>query len=167
MLKGAQIRQRTGIRSESRTCALNLCALKLLLVTTRQVRSPHPQVAQHPTSLVTLLDVAGPRLHRGALDLLLRLSQEATLLDSIATGHRARGPLRLQGTSHRLQSRWLLSKWVHLVCYQGKQAILWLLCSGLFFPCQRVKSTYLLGQWPKRSFGAQLWGNCMLWPGSV
>ena len=97
MLKGAQIRQRTGIRSEPRTCDLNLCALELLLVTRTSQVSTCPS-GQTLTSLVTLLDVAGPRLHRGALASVVEaVAGAATLLDSIATGHRARGPLRPRG----------------------------------------------------------------------
>lgn len=98
MLRGAQIRQRTGIRSEPRTCALNLCALELLLVTTRTRQVSTSPSGQTLTSLVTLLDVAGPRLHRGALASVVEaVAGAATLLDSIATGHRARGPLRPRG----------------------------------------------------------------------
>lgn len=63
MLRGSQIRQRTGIRSEPRTCALNLCALELLLVTTGTSQVSTSPSGQTLTSLVTLLDVAGPRLH--------------------------------------------------------------------------------------------------------
>lgn len=50
------------------------------------------------TSLVALLNVAGPRLDGGTLAAVVEAITGATaLLDSIATGHRAGGPLRPRG----------------------------------------------------------------------
>lgn len=50
------------------------------------------------TSLVTLLNVAGPSLDGGALAAVVEAVTGATaLLDSVATGHRAGGPLRPRG----------------------------------------------------------------------
>ena len=50
------------------------------------------------TSLVTLLNVAGPCLHGGALASVVEaVAGAATLLDSVATRYRARGPLRPWG----------------------------------------------------------------------
>lgn len=49
-------------------------------------------------SLITLLNVAGPCLDRGALASVVEaIAGAATLLDSIATRHRAGGPLRPWG----------------------------------------------------------------------
>lgn len=50
------------------------------------------------TSLIALLNVAGPRLDGGALTSVVETVTGATaLLDSIATGRRAGGPLRPRG----------------------------------------------------------------------
>lgn len=97
--KGVQMMTELGFRfRESGTCALNLCAMELPLLMTRKVSSPHSHVAKMLTSLITLLNVAGPRLDGGALAPVVEaVAGAATLLDPVATRCRTGGPLRPWG----------------------------------------------------------------------
>lgn len=80
---------------ESRTCTLNLRALELpLVMTNKEGHSLRSHVAKMLTSLITLLNVAGPRLDGGALASVVEaVAGAAALLDPIATCCRAGGPL--------------------------------------------------------------------------
>lgn len=96
------------------------------------------------TSLVTLLDVAGPRLHGGALAPVVEAIAGATaLLDPVATCRRAGGPLGPRGPA--------IVRGVagcggnRFVCVWSLRLFFRLLCSGLPSLSRGWETFYFLG----------------------
>lgn len=96
------------------------------------------------TSLITLLDVAGPRLDGGALAPAVEaVAGAAALLDPVATGRGAGGPLGPRGPA--VVRRVASCGGDRFVCVWSLRLFSRLLCSGLPSLARGRKAVYFLG----------------------